>query len=69
MIAAVLAETPSTRVVSLASGFKDLRLQGILTAEGAERLEAALTPEGFLRLLPGAFQTDGFFVALIEKLA
>ena len=40
---------------------------GILTAPGAERLQASLTPEGALRLLPGAFNTDGFFIALIER--
>jgi 16S rRNA C967 or C1407 C5-methylase (RsmB/RsmF family) len=26
-------------------------------------------PEGAFRLLPGATQSDGFFIALIEKLA
>ena len=67
VIAAVLAETPLARVVSLASSLKDLLTQGILTAESAEQLETALTPEGFLRLLPGMFHTDGFFVAVIEK--
>jgi 16S rRNA (cytosine967-C5)-methyltransferase len=46
-----------------------LRDEGILTPEGAERLHASLTPEGCLRLLPGVFRTDGFFVALIERIA
>ena len=36
-------------------------------AAGAERLRGSLTPEGSLRLLPGAFRTDGFFIALIER--
>jgi len=46
-----------------------LLAEGILTASGAERLRASLTPEGALRLLPGTFHTDGFFIALIERMA
>ena len=44
-------------------------VKACLVAEGAERLRECITPEGFLRLLPGQFGTDGFFVALIEKRA
>jgi 16S rRNA C967 or C1407 C5-methylase (RsmB/RsmF family) len=43
--------------------------EGILTPSGAERLAGCLTTEGALRLLPGTFNTDGFFVAVIEKTA
>ena len=42
---------------------------GILTSAGAERLRGSLTGEGFLRLLPGTFHTDGFFIAQIERTA
>ncbi len=69
VIAAVLAETPGVRQLSLACSIDSLRSQGILTASGAERLLACLTPAGALRLLPGAFRTDGFFVALLERTA
>ena len=41
--------------------------EGLVTASGAEHLHRSVTPEGFLRLLPGALKTDGFFVALFEK--
>lgn len=41
--------------------------EGLLTPAGAEHLHQSLTPEGFLRLMPGTLGTDGFFVALLEK--
>ncbi len=69
VVAAVLAENRGVRQISLASRIQTLTKTGILTPAGAERLRACLTPEGALRLLPGALPTDGFFVALIEKMA
>jgi len=68
VVAAVLAESPGARLLSLESRLSDLLGEGILTASGAERLRGSLTPEGFLRLLPGRFHTDGFFVAMIERI-
>jgi 16S rRNA (cytosine967-C5)-methyltransferase len=65
----VVAETPNARQISLASSIESLEREGILIPSGAERLKASLTIEGALRLLPGKFSTDGFFVALIEKIA
>ena len=67
VIAAVLAAAPNARMVSLEERIGQLLSEGILTRTGAERLHACLTPEGSLRLLPGAFHTDGFFIALIER--
>jgi 16S rRNA (cytosine967-C5)-methyltransferase len=67
VVAAILEETPNARQISLASSIEALEREGILIPSGAERLRASLTPEGALRLLPGAFRTDGFFVALIER--
>ena len=69
VIAAVLATNPNARLLSLESRIETLRSDGILTTSGAERLRICLTPEGFLRLLPGVFPTDGFFVALLERTA
>jgi 16S rRNA (cytosine967-C5)-methyltransferase len=69
VVAAVLAAAPFARLLPLAEQMEALRKEGILTLTGAERLQASLTPEGCLRLLPGAFHTDGFFIALIEKIA
>ncbi len=69
VIAAVLAGCAQARLASFADRIETLRGAGILTSEGAERLLGALTPEGCLRLLPGSFHTDGFFIALIERVA
>jgi 16S rRNA (cytosine967-C5)-methyltransferase len=69
VVAAVLAATPFARLLPLADHIEALRFKGILTENGTKRLQASFTPEGCLRLLPGAFHTDGFFVALIERIA
>ncbi len=61
VVAAVLAATVNTRAVPLAARIAALRQEGVLTASGAERLQACVTPDGYLRLLPGTFHTDGFF--------
>jgi len=67
VVAAVLADAPNARAISLGPRIEALLSQGILTTPGAERLLRCLTAEGALRLLPGAFKTDGFFVALMER--
>jgi len=67
VIAAALAQNPSARVVPLGAVLEALRGGGILTPGGADKLPGCLTPEGFLRLIPGALGTDGFFVAMMEK--
>ncbi len=68
VIAAVLAATSNVRMIRLDSRIDVLLREGILSRCGAERLRGCLTPEGALRLLPGAFHSDGFFIAMIEKL-
>lgn len=67
VVAAVLAENPTARQVSLKPRIAALANAGILSATGAARLRDCLTSEGALQLLPGRLPTDGFFVALIEK--
>jgi 16S rRNA (cytosine967-C5)-methyltransferase len=67
VVAAVLAGVPSARQVPLHASIESLLRESILDRTAATLLQAALTPEGALRLLPGAFHTDGFFIALIEK--
>jgi 16S rRNA (cytosine967-C5)-methyltransferase len=67
VVAAVLAATPNARPVPLEARIEDLLGEGILTAPGAERLRGSITPEGHLRLLPGAFHTDGFFICVLER--
>lgn len=67
VVAAVLAAVPQACIVSLEARITALRDQNILTQETADKLRGCLAPNGTLRLLPGSFQTDGFFVALIER--
>ena len=69
VVGAVLAENQNARQISLALRIETLAKTGILTGSGADRLRDCLTEEGALRLLPGKLDTDGFFVALIEKTA
>jgi 16S rRNA (cytosine967-C5)-methyltransferase len=66
VISAVLAGKPKARLVSLRASIDTLAERGVLTSVGADRLRSCLTPEGALRLIPGAIATDGFFVATIE---
>jgi 16S rRNA (cytosine967-C5)-methyltransferase len=67
IVAQILAENKDARQVSLAGRIDDLLQRGVLTELGAEQVRNCLTAEGALRLLPGALQTDGFFVALIKN--
>jgi 16S rRNA (cytosine967-C5)-methyltransferase len=67
LVAAVLSENPNARQISLAPAIEALQRDGILSPDGAERMQQCLMPDGALRLLPGAVPTDGFFVALIER--
>ena len=67
VVAAVLAENPNVRQISLAPAIEALKGNSILSAEGADRMQKCLTPEGALRLLPGVVPTDGFYLALMEK--
>ena len=67
VIAAVLREVEGARRASMVARLDEMQTDGILTESGAEHLRSCLTPEGFLRLLPGAHGTDGFFIAMIGK--
>jgi 16S rRNA (cytosine967-C5)-methyltransferase len=67
VVAAVLAKIPDARQVSLAGSIESLLKDEILTQQGAQRLRGWLMPDGTLRLLPGIFATDGFFIAQIER--
>lgn len=69
VVHAVLAGDPNLRQISLAPVVDTLDHDGILVPAAADRIERIFTPEGALRLLPGAVPTDGFFVALIERIA
>jgi 16S rRNA (cytosine967-C5)-methyltransferase len=67
VVAAVLGETPWTRLASIQDRIDELLRDGIVMEKGANLMGNCITQEGYLRLLPGKTDTDGFFVALIEK--
>jgi 16S rRNA C967 or C1407 C5-methylase (RsmB/RsmF family) len=62
----VLAENPTARQFSVLSTLEGMAQSAVLTATGASRLRECVSSEGALRLMPGDFGTDGFFVALLE---
>jgi 16S rRNA (cytosine967-C5)-methyltransferase len=68
VVAAVLAEDSHVRLIPLRARIEELRSEGVLSGSGAENLLGGITPEGNLRLLPGTFESDGFFVAMIQKI-
>ena len=68
MVAAAIGSGGARRV-SIATRIDELRKEKIVTSAGAERLRDCVTAEGDLRLLPGAFRSDGFFAALLTKQA
>lgn len=69
VLAGVLAENPLARQVPVLGCIEEMRKSGVLAHSAAGRLANCITPEGALRLLPGMFGTDGFFVALLERIA
>jgi 16S rRNA (cytosine967-C5)-methyltransferase len=69
VVAEVLEQCSQARQLSLAPRIEQLLRAGILTQEGADHLAGALTLEGALRLIPGKLPSDGFFIALLERIA
>jgi 16S rRNA (cytosine967-C5)-methyltransferase len=67
VVAAVLAENPGWRQVSVAGRFGELKAEGRLTEAGAAFLLAAVDVSGALKLVPGRMETDGFFAAVLER--
>ena len=67
VVQAVLAGRAEVRVVPVRERVEDLVARGIVREEAASVLRRCETQEGFLRLLPDAFDTDGFFIAVLER--
>jgi 16S rRNA (cytosine967-C5)-methyltransferase len=67
VVAAVLDQARVARQISLGASIELLEAQSVLVPGIGSRLQASLTAQGALRLLPGGFATDGFFIALIKK--
>jgi 16S rRNA (cytosine967-C5)-methyltransferase len=67
VVAKLLAGAPDAQVIPMQERIAELASEGILKPESAESLRNCVTSEGYLRLLPGKFQTDGFFIAMLGK--
>jgi len=71
VIAEVLADVSDWRQISVLEVLHELREEGRLAPQSASGLQNATAPDGSLTLLPGSLgpdvQTDGFFIAILEK--
>jgi 16S rRNA (cytosine967-C5)-methyltransferase len=71
VVAEVLAQASDWRQISVSQVLNELREEGRLTPAGAESLQKAISPDGSITILPGSLgqetQTDGFFIAILEK--
>jgi len=71
VVAEVLAQSPDWRQASLTIHINELFSEGLLIQSGAASLLSCVAEDGSLTLLPGrlgaGIQTDGFFIALLEK--
>ncbi|HTX74884.1 MAG TPA: transcription antitermination factor NusB [Terracidiphilus sp.] len=66
---AVLGAHPHASVVPIATRIDEMDREGVLMPGVAKALKAAITSERYLRLFAGMLGTDGFFVAVLSKLA
>ncbi|HWE87815.1 MAG TPA: transcription antitermination factor NusB [Terracidiphilus sp.] len=63
----VLHESPHACIVPIQARIDEMDREGILMPGAADALKTGTTAEGYLRLFPGTFGTDGFFVAVLGK--
>lgn len=64
-IAAFLADHPN---FATTAALAQIAASGLADADGLALLSERQTPEGYLRLTPATTGTDGFFVAVLERL-
>ncbi len=67
VVAVVMRDDLHASIVPMQARIDEMNEQGILIPGAADKLKTCVTLDGFLRLFPGAFGTDGFFVAVMEK--
>ena len=67
VVAQALAGNEGWRQVSVAGPIAELEAEGRLTAAGAGYLRECVDATGALTLVPGRVETDGFFVAVMER--
>jgi 16S rRNA (cytosine967-C5)-methyltransferase len=68
VVSAVLRENPNARLIPIRARIEELRDQGVVSTPAVENLLRAVTAAGNLRLLPGMFESDGFFVSMMQKI-
>lgn len=69
VVRAMLAENVAARLIPAGVCIDELESRGVLAEGAAEQLRTCITQQGALRLIPGVFGTDGFFVAVIDRSA
>ena len=67
VIQAVHSQYADLRLIRIESRIEELRSEGAFAAHAADKLHRCITLDGALRLLPGVFHSDGFFVCVIER--
>jgi len=71
VVAEVLAEHPEWRQIAVAAVIWELREEGTMSLASDETLKGGYAEDGSLTILPGSLgpdvQSDGFFVAILEK--
>ena len=71
VVAEVLAQSHEWHQISISRVLHELREEGRLTAESVGTLQKTIAPDGSMTILPGSLgpdiQTDGFFIAILEK--
>jgi 16S rRNA (cytosine967-C5)-methyltransferase len=67
VVAEALERQRSFRLLPWSPQVRALEAEGILHPGTAERLFAGALSDDFVRLLPGAYQGDGFFAACLTR--
>ena len=71
VVSEVLKESPDWRQISIADRIRELESEGRLHPTAAKSLQSCINADGSLSLMPGKLgpeiQTDGFFLAMLEK--
>jgi 16S rRNA (cytosine967-C5)-methyltransferase len=67
VVVAALGERTDVRLAPIATRLEEMEREGVLVESALDKLRECVTPEGYLRLMPGGFGTDGFFVVQLEK--
>ncbi len=69
VVEAVMQQSSNVTVLPMQLRIEEMRAERILTPAAGEKLLHSITQEGYLRLIPGACGTDGFFVAVLKSSA